>query len=123
LNSSKYLQNKYSAPIYGSSDGINSANFTNKAWIEFDELGKVKDPYKHLPKMFADISDHDVELLSEEDELNNGGLALTAYAKLQFTHMSDYERDELRAALLKYCELDTFSMVAIYEGWRDWLTC
>jgi hypothetical protein len=121
LNSSAHLQTKYSEPIYGSSEasGIKSANFTEKAWIEFDEAGKIKDPYGNLPKMFTDISEHDVELLSEEDELNNGGLALTAYAKLQFTHMSDYERDELKAALLKYCELDTFSMVAIYEGWKE----
>ena len=122
LNSSKYLQEKYSKPIYGSdrsADSINSLNFKEKVWIEFDEQGKVKDPYKHLPRMFTDISDHDVELLSEGDELNNGGLALTAYAKLQFTHMSDYEREELKQALLCYCETDTVAMVFLYEAWRE----
>jgi hypothetical protein len=31
--------------------------------------------------------------------------------------MSDYERGELEAALLKYCELDTLAMVMIYEAW------
>jgi len=72
-----------------------------------------------LPKMFADISDHDVDLLSEGDELNNGGLALTAYARLQFTHMSDYEREELKKALLCYCETDTWAMVAILESWKE----
>lgn len=125
LNSSQYLQEKYSKPIYGSkggTDSINSLNFKDKVWIEFDQQGKVKDPYKHLPKMFTDISDHDVELLSEGDELNNGGLALTAYAKLQFTHMSDYEREELKKALLCYCEVDTMAMVFLFEAWREMLS-
>ena len=122
LNSSQYLQEKYSKPIYGSesvTNSINSLNFKEKVWIEFDEQGKVKDPYKHLPKMFADITDHDVELLSEGDELNNGGLALTAYARLQFTHMSEYERAELKKALLCYCELDTLSMCFLYKNWKE----
>jgi hypothetical protein len=122
LNSSQYLQEKYSKPIYGSegsNDSINSLNFKEKIWVEFDEKGKVKDPYKHLPKMFADISDHDVELLSDGVDLNNGGLALTAYARLQFTHMSDYEREELKKALLRYCEADTVAMVFLYEAWRE----
>lgn len=118
LNSSQYLKDKYSKPVYGSNE-MRSLNFQNKTWIEFDEKWSVKDPYKLLPKMFAEISDHDVELLSEGDELNNGGLALTAYAKLQFTHMSEYEKEELRKALLCYCELDTFAMVAIFEAWRE----
>jgi len=118
LNSSQYLKDKYSKPIYGSNE-MRSLNFEHKTWIELDENDEVKDPYKLLPKMFAEISDHDVELLSEGDELNNGGLALTAYAKLQFTHMSEYEKDELRKALLCYCELDTFAMVAIFEAWRE----
>jgi hypothetical protein len=116
------LQEKYSKPIYGCDGGtnsINSLNFKEKVWIEFDEQGKVKDPYKHLPKMFTDITDHDVDLLSEGDELNNGGLALTAYARLQFTHMSEYEREELKKALLCYCETDTWAMVAIYEVWKE----
>jgi hypothetical protein len=35
--------------------------------------------------------------------------------------MSDYERQEIKKALLKYCELDTLAMamVMIYEGWKD----
>jgi len=124
LNSSQYLQKKYSKPIYGNKggdDSINSLNFKEKTWIEFDAQGKVKDPYKHLPKMFTDITDHDVELLSEGSELNNGGLALTAYARLQFTHMSEYERDELKKALLCYCETDTVAMVFLFEAWREML--
>ena len=42
-----------------------------------------------------------------------------AYARMQFEVMSDYEREELKRALLKYCELDTLAMVMIVEAWRD----
>ncbi|WP_269520397.1 DUF2779 domain-containing protein [Alteromonas sp. BMJM2] len=118
LNSSQFLQEKYVKPIYGAKD-LPSLNFENKAWIKFDENGKVIDPYKSLPKMFSEASEHDIELLSESDELNNGGLALTAYARLQFTEMSDYERKELERGLLMYCELDTLAMVMIQEAWRE----
>ena len=54
-------------------------------------------------------------------ELRDGGAAMTAYARMQFTEMSDTERDVLRIALLKYCELDTLAMVMIFEAWREWL--
>jgi hypothetical protein len=118
LNSSAYLKHKYSKPIYGSNE-ISSLNFSDQTWITINESGRVQDPYKKLPRMFTDASDHDVELLTEGDELNNGGLALTAYGRLQFTEMSDYERDEIRRALLCYCELDTWAMVALFEGWRE----
>jgi len=118
LNSSQYLKDKYNQPIYGTNE-MPSLNLKNKSWIQYDDAGKVIDPYKSLPKMFEDVSMHDVELLSETDELNNGGLALTAYGKLQFTEMSDYEREELKKALLIYCELDTFAMVVVFEAWRE----
>ena len=78
----------------------------------------VTDPYKLLPKMFEDVSDKDYILLNS-DQLKDGGAAMTSYAVLQFTEMSDYERKEIKKALLKYCELDTLAMVMIYEGWKD----
>ena len=120
LNSSTYLQEKYSKPIYGSPEGIRSLNFTDWQWIKFDD-GKVVDPYKTLPKMFKDISDKDMRILSDDDELKDGGAAMTAYARMQFEEMSDYECEEIRKALLKYCELDTMAMVMIYEGWKHLL--
>jgi len=120
LNSSAFLQDKYSKPIYGGSDGIPSLNFKDWQWIKIKD-GKVADPYKMLPKMFQDISDKDMGILSDDDELRDGGAALTAYARMQFEEMSDYEYEEIRKALLKYCELDTMAMVMIYEGWKDLL--
>ena len=120
LNSSEFLQKKYSQSIYGSSGGIKSLNFKNWKWIDWKE-GKIINPYKMLPKMFQDVSDKDMELLSEENELSDGGAALTAYGRMQFSEITEYEKRELEFALLKYCELDTLAMVMIYEAWRDML--
>lgn len=125
LNGSKYLQKKYSEPIYGTEDGIKSLNYENWQWIKFEEDGSVKDPYLSLPKLFEDLTEEQMELLdtgelfSTNEELHDGGAAMTAYAKIQFTEMSDLEREQVRKALFKYCELDTFAMVMIYEGWRE----
>lgn len=120
LNSSEYLKQKYAEPIYGATDQIPSKNFTDWTWVQF-ENGRAKDPYSLLPKMFQGVSDHDMKLISDVDELKDGGAALTAYAKMQFEDMDDYERNEIRQALLKYCELDTLAMVMIYEGWQEML--
>jgi Domain of unknown function(DUF2779) len=118
LNSSDYLKEKYSQPIYGAEGGVKSLNFTDWQWLEVKN-GEVVDPYKKLPKMFQDVSDKNFEILTEEDELNNGGAALTAYGRMQFSEMSTVERDELSSALLRYCELDTMAMVMIFEAWRE----
>ena len=120
LNSSTFLQEKYSQPIYGSLKGIKSSNFKNWKWIEWKE-GSIIEPYNRLPKMFQDVSDKNVNLLSEEDELSDGGAALMAYGRLQFSEITEYEKQEIESALLKYCELDTLAMVMIYEAWRDML--
>ena len=124
LNSSDYLKAKYSKPIYGSASGIPSLNFTNEAWVQFDASGRVQDPYKNLPDLYEGYSNEELdelELFSDETQLNNGGAAMTAYARMQFAEMSDIERQELKKALLQYCELDTLAMVMIYEGWKDLL--
>jgi hypothetical protein len=118
LNSSKYLQEKYSQPFYGASSGIPSLNYQDWTWIKY-ENGRVVDPYKLLPKMFKDIPEKELALLSADDELREGGAALTAYARMQFEEISEYERQEIKSALLKYCELDTLAMVMLYEGWKN----
>ena len=119
LNRSDFLQSKYSKPIYGSEKGIPSNNFKHQAWIERSDDGTVCDPYGLLPKLFDEHLEQQVVLLSQDDELKNGGAALMAYARMQFEVMSDYEREELKRALLKYCELDTLAMVMIVEAWSD----
>ncbi len=124
LNSSDFLKQKYSKPVYGASSGIPSLNFKDWKWIETDEHGIVKDPYSLLPKLFTDIDEKNQALLLSSDEDNlikNGGAAMTAFARLQFEEMSDYERLEIKVGLKKYCELDTMAMVMIYEAWREWI--
>jgi hypothetical protein len=118
LNRSEFLKSKYSKPIYGTSHGIQSKNFNSWTWIQNASDGSVADPYSLLPKLFDDNDEQQVILLSQEDELKNGGAALMAYARMQFEIISDYERNELKTALLKYCELDTLAMVMIYEAWQ-----
>jgi len=118
LNSSDYLKERYSRPIYGT-DEIPSHNFNNWSWIELKK-GLITDPYKLLPAMFEDFDKCD-QLISGSDEIKDGGAAMTAYAKMQFETMSQYEKGELTSSLLKYCELDTMAMVMIYEAWKEWL--
>ena len=122
LCDSKKLQAKYRQPIYGS-DFIKSLNFQSWALIQYDENGEVQDPYKLLPKLFNDIQIEPLDNLFKEDEINHGGAAMTAYAKMQFTEMSELEREKLRAGLLKYCELDTFAMVLLYEYFLENISC
>jgi hypothetical protein len=118
MNSSAFLQGKYSRPIYGAVDGIRSNNFRNQIWVQY-EGDAIVDPYKLLPRMIEDVSDADMTALDEGDELNEGGAAMTAYGKLQYEDITDQRREQLRAALLRYCELDTLAMVMIYEAWRE----
>jgi hypothetical protein len=73
-----------------------------------------------LPTLFEGWSKVRIEnTLSEINDIADGGAALTAYAKLQYTDMEEAEINELRSALLKYCELDTLAMVMIYEHFRE----
>ena len=118
LNSSSYLKQKYSQPIYGAPGGIKSLNFVDWQWIQMNE-DTVVDPYDLLPKLFSEVSDKDNDRITDEDELREGGAAMIAYARMQFSEMQSSERKELREGLLRYCELDTFAMVMIYEAWRE----
>jgi hypothetical protein len=43
-----------------------------------------------INNMFQDISEKDFAVLSDSDELRDGGAALTAYARMQFEEMSEY---------------------------------
>ena len=115
LNCSEYLQKKYSQPIY------NSLNFTDHIWIQKDREGRIIDPYSLLPSIFDDISRDELERVSTDGKLADGGAAMTAYARLQFSDVSELERQATYNALLRYCELDTFSMVLIFEAWKDML--
>jgi len=121
LYSSEYLRNKYSKSI--GEIGLSSKNFlSDHVWLEMDGED-VKSPYKMLPALFADWTEEQIaNTLSEIDDIDNGGAALTAYGKLQYTDMEQAEIDELTSSLLKYCELDTLAMVMIFEHFKEDLT-
>jgi len=121
LGDSPGLQARYSKAIYGHKEGIKSLNFQNWTWIQIRD-GIVCDPYKLLPPVYRDLSSDQLDSVMCDDEMADGGAAMTAYAMMQFTEMPDVERAALKQALLKYCELDTFAMVLLYEYWLEFVT-
>lgn len=115
LQNSEYLKEKYSKPIYGADNGIKSLNFKDWTWIQYDENKRVIDPYKLLPPLFDGLSNDELDSLDTDQSLADGGAALTAYGKLQFSDVSDLERQKIEEGLLRYCELDTLAMVMLWE--------
>lgn len=118
LNSSEYIKSRYSKAIYGTEE-MKSLNLKDKVWIKYDEDGTtVLNPYKLLDPVssYLNMTEEDMEkmeTLGEEETIANGGAALAAYSKLQFT--DEKMTDALEKALLCYCELDTLAMVFIWE--------
>jgi len=108
------IKQKYSLPLsFGT-------NLKGDVLYELDgDTGKPKNPYSLLPSQYGDLNLSAEELIVVDGEVKDGGAALVAYAKMQFTDMSDTEREALSKALLQYCELDTLAMVMIYEHWNS----
>ncbi len=108
------VKKKYSKPLdFGS-------NLKGRVLWELNpETGKPENPYHLLPGQYGDLDLNQDELILEDANIQEGGAAMMAYAKMQFTDMTDEERDALRKALLQYCELDTLAMVMIYEHWTS----
>ena len=121
MQSSDYLKERYSRPMYGAHGGIPSLNFTDQIWWQ-ESNGVAQDPYKLLPPVFTDLPREVMDALESDDELEiaQGGAATTAYARLQFENLAPSERRNIEAALKRYCELDSLAMVMIYEAWREW---
>jgi hypothetical protein len=116
LAQSKQLQEKWSKPTY------NSVNFKNHAWVTFDSKGEVVDPYSTLPEVFKGVSVEQMDqfvFAKSGHRIAEGGAAMMAFAKMQFSHVSEEERGFIISALKKYCELDTLAMVMIYEYFRE----
>ncbi len=118
LNCSDFLQEKYSKPIYGAPEGISSRNYRNKQWIQLGPNKSVIDPYKSLEPIFSVEEDRIIQAMYPETEIADGGAAMMAYARMQFTEMDEREASRISQALLRYCELDTFAMVLLYEYWN-----
>jgi hypothetical protein len=119
LNRSKDIQELYGKAIYGKGQEIPSLNFKEPVqWVQVDDHGNVKDPYKLLPPLFESV---DVDLKADfitNESLAGGGAAMTAYAKMQFSDMTDLEKEHIQKGLYRYCELDTLAMVMIMQYWQ-----
>ena len=116
LNSSEFIKTKYAHPIYGTPEMPSQNLSSPKSWIEYGEDNVVKNPYKLLPPISSylgiDVDLDEVEI-KETESVANGGAALAAYAKMQFSDGAMSKA--LEQALLTYCELDTLAMVFIWE--------
>lgn len=123
MQESKFLREKYGRPVYGANGegGIFSHNFKQRTWIKMVD-GRIEDPYHSLEPVFKDVDPatwEKFERIFADDEIQEGGAASTAYARMQFTRMSDPEREAVAKSLLQYCELDTLAMVMIWEYWTQ----
>jgi hypothetical protein len=120
LKSSQFVQEKYSKPI--GAIGVSSKNLQDDhVWLKKLD-NEIIDPYKSLPPVHKNISQDEIEArLSSIDNIDDGGAALTAYGKIQYTDMTEKEREDIAEALKRYCELDTLAMVMIYEHLKSLL--
>jgi len=126
LDSSEFLKAKYSKAVYGRQSKIKSLNVDSREWVKLATDGSVVDPYSTLGPIFPD-SDLDIprNLLDDafgdgdDSELRDGGAAMMAYCRLQFSDLSQEQRTFIENALLRYCELDTMAMVMIWEAWLN----
>ena len=89
-----------------------------------DLLDPFRDGYYYVPAMHGSFSIKSVlpALFPDEPSLNyhnldercqNGGNAMTLFPQIQF--MEPIEAAASREALLRYCELDTWAMVKVWE--------
>ena len=124
MQCSAFLRELYSKPVYGSL-AMPSLNLAQPMawWVEKD--GQIQDPYSLLPPVFSDFSREEVESIEAgfAPELQEGGTAMAAYARLQSEDIDVREREAIRRALLRYCELDTLAMVAAVQAWLAWVDC
>ena len=67
-----------------------------------------------LPALFPDDSELDYHNLPL---IHNGGEAMNIFPKIK--DMSKEEQKKARYGLLKYCELDTYAMVKVWEKLKD----
>jgi Domain of unknown function(DUF2779) len=121
MASSAFLRELYCRPVYGSPN-MPSLNLDQPMawWVEQD--GEIQDPYSLLPPVFDDFSPEEVASINAgfAPELQEGGAAMAAYARLQFEEIDVREREAIQRSLLRYCELDTLAMVMAVQAWEAW---
>jgi len=121
MRSSPALRLLYGQAVYATA-AMPSLNLTTPMiwWVECG--GQVMDPYDLLPPVFAEVGLPEQKWIETgvADSLQEGGAAMAAYARLQFEEIDPREREAIRHALLRYCELDTLAMVMAVQAWTAW---
>ena len=87
--------------------------FQQRNYYTKEMLGSYSIKYV-LPALFPndeELNYHNLELIHKRDEASN------AYANLN--NLSKEEQEKIRKALLKYCELDTYAMVKIWQKLKE----
>lgn len=79
-----------------------SKNYHDFTWIK-KENGLIQNPYKLLEPVFSKEEDLMLDdfLMDEDSGVYDGGVAMAAYGKMQFTHMDSIEREKISKALLR----------------------
>ena len=118
LDTSIFLEQEYSKPI-GTS--LSSLNFPSDfVWYKKTEGGTI-DPYELLKEFSIKVLEQSSLDINEKNlVISDGGAATMAYARLQFENIETEEKNYVRDALLRYCELDTLAMVLIVRAWMNW---
>lgn len=114
MRSSPFLKERYGKPVYGGADMPSRNLLVPVAWWVPGPDGGPRDPYDLLPRVFADLpAAHE----AAGNDLQDGGAAMAAYARLQQERLSVPTRQAIEQALLRYCELDTLAMVMAVQAW------
>lgn len=117
LESSAFLRERYSKPIYGADNGIPSLNFRDMTWWKEDAQAVVQAPYNALKD--NPVADQPAAAVDSDDlEIAGGGEASMAYGRLQFEALPAETQTSIKDKLLRYCELDTLAMAMIVEAWK-----
>ena len=106
-----FIKNKFELSI--KEIDVTSKNFPSDwQWYRNGE-----NPYELLPTY--EVDDY---RLDSNTEINNGGMALAIYGKLQFSDVNQETRDKMRKGLLRYCELDTLAMAMVIQYFKSLYT-
>ena len=87
--------------------------FQQRNYYTKEMLGSYSIKYV-LPALFPndeELNYHNLELIHKGDEASNAYANLDSYSK--------EEQEKIRKALLKYCELDTYAMVKIWQKLKE----
>jgi hypothetical protein len=58
-------------------------------------------------------------LYDDTETIKAGGAAAVAFGRLQYSKMTEKERDQVVKSLLRYCEIDTLAMVLVWEYFNN----